>query len=404
VSALESTSGHSLLLMALSQLRPVSAQIRRALSFEIQTRQDTMTRRWKAGLALACSLWTLSCSAPPDSTLAQIEPDRLADLQQAISGRVFGNIHGVIANVEGERAVEWYFSGEDQRAGTPAGVVEFDSAALHDVRSLTKSVVSLLFGIALSEDAVGSADDSITEYLSDYSDLLTPETEKIRLRHLLSMTSGLGWDERTYPYTDPRNSETALDSAPDRIEYVLSLPVEAPPGERFVYSSGDVDLLAQILARATGVPLDRYAREVLFDPLGIEDFEWAEYQSGGVIASWGLRLRPRDMEKLGRLVLQSGLWGRQEIVPTSWIGELTAPTVQINAERGVGYGNYWWFGRLGEEEGAIDFMQAVGNGGQRIALFRDQDLLIVTTAGFYGGDDSQSDDLVRSLYRVLVSE
>jgi CubicO group peptidase (beta-lactamase class C family) len=363
-----------------------------------------MTRRCKAGLALACSLWTLSCSAPSDSTVTRNQPDRLADLQHAIIGRVYGNIHGVIANIEGERAVEWYFSGEDQRAGTAVGLVEFDSDALHDVRSLTKSVVSLLFGIALADGAIGSVDDSITEYLPDYAGLLTPETERIRLRHLLSMTSGLGWDDRTYPYTDPRNSETALDAAPDRIEYVLSLPVEAPPGERFVYSSGDVELLAQILARATGVALDTYAREVLFDPLGIEDFEWAEYQSGGVIASWGLRLRPRDMERLGRLVLQSGLWRGQEVVPTSWIRELAAPTVQIDAQAGVGYGNYWWFGRLDAEAGAVDFVQAVGNGGQRIALFGDLGLLIVTTAGFYGGDDSQSDDVVRSLYRVLVSE
>jgi hypothetical protein len=81
-----------------------------------------------------------------------------------------------------------------------------------------------------------------------------------------------------------------------------------------------------------------------------------------------------------------------------------SPRVQLEARRGVGYGNYWWFGRIGEGEGAIDFMQAVGNGGQRIALFGDQGLTIVTTAGFYGGDDSQSDEIVRSLYGVLVGE
>lgn len=363
-----------------------------------------MKRTWQSVLIVICSFLTLSCTSSSEPALALREASGAADLEQAINAGAFGNIHSVIANLSGEGAVEWYFSGADQRAGIPVGIVEFDSATLHDVRSLTKSVVSLLFGIALSEGAITSVDDPITKYLSDYSDLFTADIQRIRLRHLLSMNSGFGWDERTYPYGDARNSETALDAAADRIRYVLSLPVVALPGERFVYSSGDVDLLAQIVSRATGMPLDAYAREKLFTPLGIDQFEWPEYESGGVIASWGLRLRPRDMVKIGRLVLQLGLWNGQQVVSTSWIRELMSPRVQLDARRGVGYGNYWWFGRIGEGEGAIDFMQAVGNGGQRIALFREQGLTIVTTAGFYGGDDSQSDEIVRSLYRVLVGE
>lgn len=355
-----------------------------------------MTYIWKAIGIAACGIVASGCSAPNESS-------GLAELERAIRSNEYGNIHSVLAADQDAPRVEWYFTGADQRAGVPIGAVEFDATSLHDVRSLTKSIVALLFGIALSEGAVSDIDDPISLYLSDYSDLFTQDIEKIQLRHILSMTSGFGWDERTYPYGDPRNSETALDQAPDRIRFVLSLPIEAPPGDRFLYCSGDVELLAQIIVRSTRVPLDTYAQEKLFSPLGIDEFEWAEYESGGAIASWGLRLRPRDMVKIGRLVLQSGVWEGRQVVPASWIQELTTPRVQVDTRRGLRYGNYWWFGRL-EAEDPVEIVQAIGNGGQRITLVPDRSLVIATTSGFYGADDSLADRVIRELYSALPDE
>lgn len=354
-----------------------------------------MKYTWITASIITCGIFASSSSFPNETS-------SLTKLEHAIRSGDYGNIHSVLAAGQELARVEWYFTGADQRAGIPIGTVEFNSTTLHDVRSLTKSVVSVLFGIALSDGAIGDIEDPITKYLSDYSDLFTPEKNKIRLRHLLSMTSGLGWDERTYSYGDSRNSETALDQSSDRIRYVLSLPVDRPPGERFLYSSGDVELLAQIIARSTTVPLDIYARKKLFAPLGIDEFEWAKYESGGVIASWGLRLYPRDMLKIGRLVLQSGVWKGQQVIPTSWIQELTTPRVLVDKSRSIRYGNYWWFGQFGEAENTVKIMQAVGNGGQRITLVPDRSLVIVTTAGFYSADDSLADRVVRDLYSALL--
>ena len=356
-----------------------------------------MLNTWKIFAIIAFGMSASGCSV-------QSKTAGLTNLERAIRSNEYGNIHSVLAADKNTTRIEWYFTGADQRAGVPIGTVDFDATSLHDVRSLTKSIVSLLFGIALSEGVIEDIDDPISKYLSDYSDLFTTEIRKIRLRHILSMTSGLGWDERTYPYGDPRNSETALDQASDRIRFVLSLPVEIPPGKRFLYSSGDVDLLAQIIARSTGVPLDTYAREKLFSPLGIDELEWAKYESGGVIASWGLRLRPRDMLKIGRLVLQSGAWEGKQVVPASWIRELLKPRVSVDTRRGIRYGYYWWFGQLGEGKDTVKIMQAVGNGGQRITLVPERALVIVTTAGFYTADDSNADRVIRELYSVIRVE
>lgn len=347
-------------------------------------------------LLLTLGSFVISCTGVGTFTPLTLNARGLADLESEIRSGKYGNIHSVIAVDRDITRLEWYFSGVDQRTGLNIGIVNFDSSKLHDVRSLTKSIVSILFGIALSEGVINSIDDRVTDYFPDYSALFTPETGNIRLRHLLTMTSGLGWDERTFPYGDIRNSETALDRVSDRIPYVLSLPIVAPPGERFIYSSGDVELIAQIISRSTHTPLVDFAREKLFKPLEIEDFEWPEYETGGPITSWGLRMRPRDMAKIGRLILNSGRWKGQQIISESWIETLSMPHFQLDNRRSYGY--YWWFGEIRAAGNRTNIMQAVGNGGQRICIIPGRNVVIVTTAGFYGTEDSAVDRVISAIY------
>ena len=131
-------------------------------------------------------------------------------------------MHSVLVVQGASTVVDWYFEGADERRGDKIGVVMFGPETIHDVRSATKSIVSMLFGIAQAQGAIKDFDAPALDYFPEYKDLQTPERRKITLRHLLSMTSGLHWDERTYPYTDARYSETAWIARPTGFAMLLS--------------------------------------------------------------------------------------------------------------------------------------------------------------------------------------
>ena len=149
------------------------------------------------------------------------------------------------------------------------------------------------------------------------------------------------------------------------------------------YNSGETGLLAAVLHKASGKRLDAMAQEVLFDPLGIRDIEWGEhYANGDPVAGWGLRMRPRDLAKIGQLVLDHGRWQGKQIVPGAWIAQSTAP--QIDTGRGsVFYGYQWWLGRSLVERREVDWIAGVGLGGQRLFIVPDRGFVVAVTAGLY---------------------
>ena len=157
----------------------------------------------------------------------------LSQLKARIESGEIPGIHSVLVIADGKTIAEWYFDGVDETVGPTGpmqlGRVAFTPETLHDVRSVTKSVVSILFGIAYSDGAIKSLDTPVLDYFPEFADLHTPERMKVRIRDVLTMTSGLHWDERTYPYSDVRNSEIAMDIADDPYRYVLSGSIDAPP-------------------------------------------------------------------------------------------------------------------------------------------------------------------------------
>jgi CubicO group peptidase (beta-lactamase class C family) len=321
--------------------------------------------------------------AAPESV--GIDGGALAKLADAIRAGKYSNIHGLLVVRSGKLVAEEYFSGDDERRGQKLGNVRFDAGTLHDLRSVTKSVTSALFGIAVASGAIRDLDAPVLSYFPEYQDLRTPERLQIRLRDLLSMASGLEWDEASRPYGDPLNSETAMDAASDRCRYVLSRPIAARPGEKFRYSGGDTLLLAAVIERATKLRLDKYAEQVLFGALGIERYEWISYPDGTPIAASGLRLLPRDIAKFGLLYLQRGQWHGTQVVPESWVKASATAQVRVS-DRPFGFQNYgyqWWLGAA-RNEAHTPWIMAVGHGGQRIMLIPSLDLVLVMTAGMYG--------------------
>ncbi len=313
------------------------------------------------------------------------DPPALSAVEQRIRAGEIQGVHSVIAMRGNEIVAEWYFEGSDEIRGRQLGVVQFGPDTLHDVRSVTKSIVALLVGVALEEGAIQSLDTPALDYFPEFADLQTPEMRRITLRHLLTMNSGLHWDEESYPYSDPRNSETAMDRAADPYRFVLSQGIEAAPGARFKYSGGDVAVMAAILARATRTTLDDYAESRLFRPLGIAGAEWHHDANGVPHAASGLRLRPRDMARVGRLMLQRGRWDGRQLIPAAWVEAAIQPQTRVDPDPrcGVQYGYFWWLQAGCQFAPAQPWVAAIGNGGQRIALVPELDLVIVMTAGLY---------------------
>jgi CubicO group peptidase (beta-lactamase class C family) len=291
------------------------------------------------------------------------------------------NIHAILVVRQGKLVFEQYFTGDDERGGLPLGQVTYDRTMLHDLRSVSKTVTSLLVGIALAQKKLASLDQPIFDFFPAYADLRTPEKARITLRHLLTMSTGLDWDETRTPYTDPNNSAIRMRRSDDPYRYVLSEPVVTPPGAKYTYSSGSTELLGAILHKATGQRLDELARTVLFEPLGITDFEWRTLLNGEPIAAAGLRLKPRDVAKIGQLVLAHGLWQGRQIVPRDYLDETTAP--QIQGAGAYFYGYQMWVGRSLVHKREIDWAAGLGLGGQRVFVIPSLDLVVVMTAGLY---------------------
>jgi len=318
--------------------------------------------------------------AAPDAV--GLDPATLCGMGPRFKAWTAANIHAVLLIRHGKLVYEQYFAGLDELVGQPigtassVGIVNFDAATKHDLRSITKSVTALILGIEIGKGKMAGVDQPVLPQLPAYADLRSPEKDQITLRHFLTMSQGLAWNQ------DPADrSEDQMDNAPDPVRYVLAQPVEAPPGMVYNYSSGSAIVIAALLRKATGQTLDTLARTDLFEPLGIADVEWLRFPSGDPEAAWGLRMRPRDLAKIGQLVLDHGVWHDKQVVPADWIAAATAP--QIDGPGPYSYGYQFWLGRSLLHEREIRWVAGMGKGGQRLFIVPTLDLVVVIHAGLY---------------------
>ena len=329
--------------------------------------------------------------APEDEDFA---PDLERRLDQALAEKQVWNLHGLVV-IRNERPVlERYFEGEDCARGVGAlGHVVFTDSTLHDLRSCSKSIVGLLYGIALHQRKVPPPGAPLFSAFPEYSDLAGGDgRDRLTIEHVLTMTMGMEWDETSLVYSDPRNSETAMDNAPDRYRYVLERPVVHEPGTRWTYCGGATALLARIIAKGTSTTLHEYAREQLFDPLGIGQTEWATGRDGEPFAASGARMTTRDLARIGMMMLNSGRANGRAIVPASWMTRCVTPFVSSDEVRRYGY--QWFvldiaFGRAkGWAPGRLEQMwMAQGEGGQRLFIIPGLRIVVAVTAGNYERED-----------------
>lgn len=322
----------------------------------------------------------------PTASLAEsgFAEDLAEKIDAGVADGRFAGLHAVLLVRDGKLVLERYYEGEDQVRGRPLGTVDFGPDDLHDLRSVTKSIVGLLYGIALAEGSVPSLDTPLLDAFPEYADLAEdPQRRRMTVGHALSMQLGTDWDE-SLSYADPRNSEIAMDRAPDRYRYVLDRPMIAEPGTRWTYNGGATAILARLIEKGTGKPLADYAEEKLFAPLGIVTYQWVKGRDGAHIAASGLRLRPRALARIGQMVLDGGRWEGRQVVPNDWL--VRSFETRASVDEQVDYGYQWWLGKPPPE--GPRWVGAFGNGGQRLQIMPRGNMLMVVTAGNYNSPDA----------------
>lgn len=265
---------------------------------------------------------------------------------------------------------------------------------LADVRSVTKSVVSTLVGLALEDGSIRSLDQPITDFLRAPAFPVRPEHGAITLRHLLTMTGGFDWaEEDTNIYSDWVRSA-------DQIAFVLDRPLASTPGSTFVYNSGAVHLLGVILEQATGSELEAYADRRLFSRIGVDRRIWEPATGGYVNGGAGLDLRPRDMARFGQLFLQDGWSGSRAVVPAPWVEEATVRRFTWTIPEGpiehVTYGYLWWI------DVDHDAWFAWGHGGQFVYVVPSKELVVVTTTEWRNVSQDIGVDALHALVLSLI--
>src|SRR5262245_19102659 len=228
-------------------------------------------------------------------------------LDSLASSDAVPNLHGVVVAQRDGVIGEYYGAGDDFAWGRRLGRVTFRPDTLHDVRSVTKSVIALLYGIALDRGQVPAPDEPLLRHFPEYPDLADDARRSERtIEHALTMTLALEWNE-SVPYTSAAISEIAMELAPDRYRFVLERPVVGEPGRQWLYCGGASALIGRLVSNGTGQTLPDFARDALFEPLGIDTFEWLAGADGVVSAASGLRLTPRAIARIGQLMLHNGM-------------------------------------------------------------------------------------------------
>jgi CubicO group peptidase (beta-lactamase class C family) len=317
-----------------------------------------------------------------------IDTELIEEMVSQVRDGVYKNIHGILL-VRGSRLVlEEYFPGwtfNNQQS------LNYTRDTLHFIASCTKSVTSALVGIARDRGYIGSLDTRVRDFFPQFADIdWSNGRDRITLRHLLTMTAGLDWDEWAYDYFDPRNIHSQMLAHWHPMLFIITIPMAHEPGTVWAYNSGLSILLGGIIKNTTGWFADDFAERFLFAPLGIEEYQWQTLgthytiQTGG-----GLILKPRDMAKFGQLYLNRGVWQGRRVISEEWVEE----SVRKHVERSDGwYGYQWWLERHPWKGGLVESYSARGLGGQFIFVFTELDLVVVLTGGnqYTGADPGQT--------------
>lgn len=247
---------------------------------------------------------------------------------------------------------------------------------LHSLQSVTKSVTSVALGIAIDEGKLGDVKTHPMELFTGYTqDFTDPRRKAITLEDLLTMRSGIDWNEAG-SYESDENSCIVMERSNAWVQYVLSRPMREDPGTKWDYNSGVSVLLGKLVSISTGLRVDKWTEEKLFKPLGIKNYFWKPTPDNEIDTEGGLYLSAQDLARIGYLFLHNGKWGDQQIVSEQWVKQSITPVVAdinpANEKSNSGYGYQWWVPSV------EPFIYACnGYGGQFLMVAPEYDLVVV---------------------------
>jgi len=251
---------------------------------------------------------------------------------------------------------------------------------LHTLQSVTKTIASVVIGVAATRREFPSLDTPVLSFF-DVSKVANVDDRKrkMTIRHLLTMTAGIDWNE-SLPYADPRNAAVGMEASDDWVKFTIDRPMSEDPGVRWNYNSGASALLAYIFRRATKMDIEEYAARNLFAPIGIERWFWKRGPSGLIDTEGGLYLESRDLAKIWYLFLKNGVWDGKQVVSPEWVKSSIAPAVAVaEAPNAPKYGLKWWLAP--DPRDSTRFVWAgSGFGGQLPLAFPNDDMVVVVNA------------------------
>ena len=344
-----------------------------------------MSRILLAVLALA------SLAAAAQDSPAPLTGPTLRTMEDAVQKGDLKKITSVVVLRHGQPVYEKYFDG--------------DASTLRNTRSATKSVTDILAGIAIDHKLLSGVDARVFSFFPDKRPFANPDPrkEKITVEDFLTMSSILecnDWNDYS------RGNEERMYPVEDWVKFALDLPVrgfssynpkpeDSPYGRSFSYCTAGAGALGALLQRATRSPLQDFAQQNLFAPLGIEKVKWVVSPAGIAFTGGGLELTSRDLAKLAQLYLNGGTWNGNRVVSQTWVEASTRPHARIDDHTEYGY--LWWlrtFHAAGGKDHAAFYM--TGNGGNKVMVFPDLDAVVVITSTNYGtrGMHEQTDHML----------
>lgn len=315
---------------------------------------------------------------PGNINQSGLDTSLLNDMMNKIVAGKYPGVHSVLIIKNGKLVFEEYF-------------YEYTVDSLHELRSASKSFVSALIGQALEKGHIKTKNDEVLSYFPGYIPLNdSPLKQKITIENLLTNQSGLDCDISN---DASEGNETKMNYSDDWVKFTLDLPMIDTPGGKGMYCSGNPIILGQIVEKTSGKSLSDFANENLFKPLGIQHYKWNFKPDKSSSEDFcQLYLKPRDMAKFGLMYLNKGRWGKRQVVAASWVN---ASLSKHSTIQNVNYGYLWWLKYLEKDGVRYNGVAAQGNGGQKIFLFPDQQLVVVTTGGNYNSQ-SHADELIRT--------
>jgi len=307
----------------------------------------------------------------------------------------FKEVHSMLIFKDDKLVFEEYFQGHKYQWDAPyhhGEWVSWNRGMIHDVKSVTKSITSTCIGIAIDNGFIESVHQSIFDYLPDHQHLNTDGKDKITIEHLLTMTSGLEWDEWGAPLSSADNDIIGLwFHCDDQISCILERPLVNEPGTSFTYSGGNMIVLGEIIRNATKMAIDDFSDKYLFAPLGIDSANWSlQYENGVIEAAGSLEMTSRDMAKIGATFLNNGIWNGKQIISEQWVKKSAAPYARnygINipgiASGKNAYSYSWWIKKYSKSGQKINLFNAGGWGGQEIIVLPELNTVVIFTGGNY---------------------